>query len=100
MAFNLYISKIKMKPGCLYSEKLTDIQEFYSDGMRCTPPGWYSVEVVWTHLLKSPWKPIHLNVYPYPYLIPAKTADGVIYIRSTVENSMRDHIFDLPREEA
>ena len=44
----MYVTKIKMKPGCYYSSKLIEIDQLYITG--CQTPGYYKKAVVYDFL--------------------------------------------------
>ena len=53
-----YISKIKMKMGCYYSQKLTEIDQVYIDGQ-----GFIKKGLVYDYLKENP-NSIKVNRYP------------------------------------
>ena len=88
----LYITKIKMKTGCYYSQKLTEIDQVYIDGQ-----GFIRKGLVYDYLKENP-KTIKVNRYPYPEVIPALSSSGEKYVRSSPNDYEHDNLLDLPRE--
>lgn len=87
-------TKIKMKQGCYYSQKLEEIDSIWIEG--CTNPGLYKKAEVHDHLKEYPGT-IRVNIYPYPNLVPATSARGEKYVRSTPNGYQHDNLLDLPR---
>lgn len=87
--------KIKMKANCFYSNNLLEIDQIYLTG--CTEPGYYKKEIIYDYLKDNP-KSIQVNIYPYPYLIPALSSRGEKYVKSENNNTERDNLLALPRE--
>lgn len=87
-------TKIRMKPGKNYSQNLEEIDEIYLEG--CQTPGFYKKSAVHDYLKKNP-NSIKVNIYPFPYLIPAVSSNNEKYVRSTPNNSTHDNLLDLPR---
>ena len=87
-----YISKIKMKMGCYYSQKLTEIDQVYIDGQ-----GFIKKGLVYDYLKENP-NSIKVNRYPYPEVIPALSSNNEKYVRSTPNDYAHDNLLDLPRE--
>ncbi len=88
-------TKIRMKTGKYYSQQLTEIDEIYLEG--CNTPGFYKKSVVHDYLQENP-NSITVNIYPYPYLIPAVSSNREKYVRSSPNDYTHDNLLDLPRE--
>lgn len=88
-------TKIRMKTGKYYSQQLTEIDEIYLEG--CITPGFYKKSVVHDYLQENP-NSITVNIYPYPYLIPAVSSNREKYVRSSPNDYTHDNLLDLPRE--
>lgn len=91
----MYVTKIKMKPGCYYSSKLVEIDELYITG--CTDPGYYKKSEVHDYVKNHP-SSIKVNKYPYPALVSAISVNGEKYVRSSPNGSTSDNLLSLPRE--
>lgn len=87
-------TKIKMKTGCEYSTKTTEISEIYIDG--CNNPGFFSKASLYDHLKSYP-NSIQVNIYPYPNLLPALSSNGEKYVRSEPNDTPNDNLLKLPR---
>lgn len=87
-------TKIKMKPGCDYSTKTTEISEIYIEG--CDNPGFFPKSAIYDYL-KSNSGSIQVNIYPYPNLIPALSSNGEKYVRSEPNDTPNDNLLKLPR---
>lgn len=87
-------TKIRMKPGCGSSKDLLEIDEIYLSGS--SNDGFYKKAVVHDHLKTYPGS-IQVNIYPYPDCIPAMSAKGEKYVRSTPNNTQHDNLLSLPR---
>lgn len=86
-------TKIKMKSGCLYSEKTQEIDSIYIDGFSA----FVKKGVVYDYLIAYP-DSIQVNRYPYPYLQPVKSSNGEKYVRSEPNDTKDDNLLMLPRE--
>lgn len=85
---------IKMKPGCGASNNLQEIDSIYITGYpfdRFAKKG-----EVYDYLCQHP-KTVQVNIYPYPYLLPALSASGEKYVRSEANGTSRDNLLNLPR---
>lgn len=91
----MYAKKIKMQPGCTYSNNTQEIDEIYVDG--CNNPGFFKKEVLHDYLKKNP-NSIKVNIYPYPDLIPATSSRSEKYVRSEPNDTPNDNLLKLPRE--
>lgn len=87
--------KIKMKTGCKYSNSTLEIDEIYITG--CNNPGYFKKEVLYDYLKSNP-NSIVVNIYPYPYLVPALSIYGEKYVKSEANNNEKDNLLNLPRE--
>lgn len=87
-------TKIKMKTGCEYSSKTTEISEIYIEG--CTNPGYFSKACLYDYLKKEPGS-IQVNIYPYPNLIPVLSSNQEKYVRSEPNDTPNDNLLKLPR---
>lgn len=93
-SFELHTTKIKMQQGCYNSQKLEEIDSIWIEG--CKDPGFYKKAAVHNHLVKYPGT-IQVDIYPYPNLVPATSARGEKYVRSTPNGYQHDNLLDLPR---
>ena len=87
----LYATHIKMKSGHENSQSLIEIDQIY-----IRDRGWYKKADLYDHLVKHP-KTIAVNIYPYPYLIPALSVNREKYVRSNPDIYKHDDLLDLPR---
>ena len=88
-------TKIKMKPGCYYSQSVLEIDEIYIED--CATPGFYKKASVYDYLIEHP-KSIYVDIWPYPYLIPQISKNREKYVRSTPDPYSHDDLLDLPRK--
>lgn len=88
-------TKIKMKPGCNYSNNLTEIDQIYLEG--CQENGYYYKSAVHDFLKRNP-NSIQVNIYPYPNLQPVVSQNGEKYVRSEANYTGNDNLLSLPRE--
>lgn len=88
-------TKIRMKNGCKYSTKTTEIADIYVEG--CTNPGFFSKEILHNYLNDHPGS-IYVNISPYPNLVPATSVNGEKYVRSEANDTPYDNLLKLPRE--
>jgi hypothetical protein len=91
----MFVTKIKMKPGCYYSNKLVEIDQLYIEG--CQYPGYYEKAVVHNHVKGNPGS-IKVKRYPYPDVIAAVSSNDEKYVRSSPNDYTHDNLLDLPRE--
>lgn len=91
----MYVTKIKMKPGCYYSSSLVEIDQLFITG--CDNPGFYKKAVVHDYVKQNPGS-IKVNIHPYPSVIDAISINNEKYVRSSPNNSTRDNLLNLPRE--
>lgn len=89
------VTKIKMQSGCYYSQNLQEIDSLYLIG--CDTPGYYKKATVYDHLKNNPGS-IQVDIYPFPNVIPAVSARGEKYVRSTPNDYTHDNLLDLPRD--
>lgn len=87
-------TKIKMKQGCYYSNKLTEIDQIYIEG--CSHPGYYYKSAIYDHLKQYP-NSIKVNIYPFPSLLPVKSSYGEKFVRSEPNDTPYDNLLSLPR---
>ena len=87
-------TKIKMKLGCEYSNKTTEISEIYLEG--CTNPGYFTKATLYDYLKKEPGS-IQVNIYPYPILLPVLSRNQEKYVRSEPNDTPNDNLLKLPR---
>ena len=87
-------TKIKMKSGCYYSTKTSEISKIYIEG--CSNPGFFDKSVLHDYLQNNP-RSIQVNIYPYPYLVPATSVNGEKYVRSEPNETPNDNLLKLPR---
>lgn len=90
----MYATKIKMMPGCGYSQQLTEIDEIYIEG--CNNPGFFKKATLHDYL-KTNSGSIKVNIHPYPEVIPATSSRGEKYVRSSPDEYAHDDLLDLPR---
>jgi len=88
----LYAERIKMKYGCWNSQYPEEIDQIYIRGY-----GWYPKADLYNCLVNNP-KSISVNIWPYPYLIPALSSNREKYVRSNPDIWKHDDLMDLPRE--
>ncbi len=88
-------TRIKMKSGCSYSNKTTEIDQIYIEG--CTKPGYYSKSAIYDYVKQNP-NSIQVNIYPYPDLVPALSSNGEKYVRSEPNDTPNDNLLKLPRD--
>lgn len=91
----MYVTKIKMKPGCYYSTKLVEIDQLYITG--CTNEGYFKKEIIHNYVKNNPGS-IKVNRSPYPAVIGAISVNGEKYVRSSPNDYTHDNLLDLPRE--
>ena len=91
----MYAIKIKMQPGCYYSQHPLEIDEIYIEG--CDNPGYFKKAVLHDFLEQNP-SSIRVKVPPYPVVIPAVSPRGEKYVRSSPNDFTHDNLLDLPRE--
>ena len=91
----MYAKKIKMKPGCFYSQSLMEIDEIYIQG--CDNPGYFKKAILHDFLKENPGT-IKVNITPYPNVIPAVSSRNEKYVRSSPDGYLHDDLLDLPRE--
>ena len=85
--------KIKMKSNCGNSRNVQDIDSVYID-QACT---YWKKSQVYDYLKLFP-KSIQVNIFPYPYLLPAVSTLGEKYVRSEPNDTTTDNLLNLPRE--
>lgn len=91
----MYVTKIKMKPGCYYSSNLVEIDQLYIIG--CETPGYYKKEIIHNYVKDNPGT-IKVDKYPYPVVVDAISINGEKYVRSSPNNSTGDNLLALPKE--
>ena len=87
----LYVTKIRMHKDRRCSKYPEDIEQLYISEV-----GWCWKEVVHDYLLVNP-KSIVVNIYPFPYLIPAVSFAREKYVRSNPNIYKHDNLLDLAR---
>ena len=92
----MYAKKIRMQNGCYNSNNLEEIESIYIDG--CTNPGFFTKGTLHDYLKKHP-DTICVNIFPYPHVIPATSAKGEKYVRSSPNDWVKDNLLNLPREQ-
>lgn len=88
-------TKIKMKPGCGYSNSLVEIDQIYLEG--CQKDGYYYKSSLHDFLKENP-NSIQVNIYPYPNLQPMISQNNEKYVRSEPDYTGKDNLLKLPRE--
>ena len=91
----MYVTKIKMKPGCYNSSKLDEIDQLYITG--CTNPGYFKKAAIHDYVKEHPGT-IKVDRYPYPAIIDAVSSNNEKYVRSSPNDYTHDNLLDLPRE--
>ena len=91
----MYVTKIKMRPGCDDSSKLVEIDQLYIS--ECADPGYYDKAIIHDHVKKHPGS-IKVKKAPFPDVIDAISANGEKYVRSSPNGSTHDNLLELPRE--
>ena len=91
----VYVTYIKMKDGCKYSNKQDEIDSLYLSGS-LSNPGWYKKEEVFNLIKYDSWT-IKVNIAPFPVLIPAISINGEKYVKSVSDNTISDNLMGLPR---
>ena len=90
----IYATKIKMRTGCRNSQKLTEIDSIYLEGV--DKPGFYEKEVLHEFLKAHP-STIKVNIRPYPDVIPAVSIYNEPYVKSEPNQFGYDNLLCLPR---
>ena len=90
----MYVTKIRMKPGCYRSNKLVEIDSLYIED--CVDPGFYSKTVIYDYVKNNPGS-IQVKRYPYPTVVGEISANGEKYVRSSPNDYIHDNLLDLPR---
>lgn len=88
-------TKLKMKNGNQSPDSLLEIDSVYIT--ECDEEGFYKKSVLYDHLKKHPGD-IQVNIYPYPDVVPALSANEEKYVKSTANSSRKDNLLSLPRE--
>lgn len=91
----MYVTKIKMKPGCYNSYNLLEIDELYITG--CDNPGFFKKSVIHDYVKQNP-NSIKVNKSPFPSIVSAVSVNNEKYVRSSPNNYTHDNLLDLPRE--
>ena len=91
----MYVTKIKMKPGCSHSSNLLEIDQLYITG--CTNQGYFPKAVIHDHVKTNPGT-IKVNIRPYPNVIDAVSINGEKYVRSAPNAYGHDNLLNLPRD--
>lgn len=86
--------KIKMKAGYNASYNLLEIDEIFLSSYQIN--GFYKKEVLYDYLM-SATDSIQVDIYPYPYLIPALSIKNEKYVKSVANSSTHDNLLSLPR---
>lgn len=87
--------KIKMQAGKSNSNSLVEIDSVYIIG--CQNSGFFKKEMLYEFLKDNPGQ-IQVDRYPYPDVIPAKSANGEKYVKSSPNSYGIDNLLSLPRE--
>lgn len=91
----IYAKKLKMKPGCRYSQSLLEIDEIYLEGDGLS--NFYKKALIHEFLKINP-NSIQVYIWPFPNVIPATSMYGEKYVRSSPDQYRHDDLLDLPRE--
>ena len=88
-------TRIRMHDGKEESNSVLEIKEIYltGDGKE----GFYPKEKVHDMLVDYPYRPIEVNIRPYPKLIAA-TKGNQKYVRSESNDSIHDNLLRLPKK--
>ena len=93
----MYATRIKMKPGCYYSNSTVEIDEIYITG--CDKEGYYKKGSVHDYVKSNP-NSIRVKIGPnYPYLIPSVSVNDEKYVKSQANDTPNDNLLELPRYE-
>ena len=90
----IYATKIKMRTGCRDSQKLTEIDSIYLEGV--DKPGFYTKESIHDYLKTYPGT-IKVTLRPYPDVIPAVSIYREKYVKSEPNQYGDDNLLCLPR---
>lgn len=90
----IYATKIKMRTGYRDSQKLTEIDSIYLEGV--DKPGFYTKESIHDYLKTYPGT-IKVNLRPYPDVIPAVSIYREKYVKSEPNQYGDDNLLCLPR---
>lgn len=90
----IYATKIKMRTGCRNSQKLTEIDSIYLEGV--DEPGFYTKESIHDYLKVYP-ATIKVNLRTYPEVIPAVSIYREKYVKSEPNQYGDDNLLCLPR---
>lgn len=88
-------TKIKMKPGCGYSNSLVEIEQIYLEG--CQEDEYYYKSSLHDFFFKNP-NSIQINIYPYPNSQPMISQNNEKHVRSEPDYTEKDNLLKLPRE--
>ena len=91
----IYATKIRMRPGSRNSQSLTEISHIYLTGLQT--PDFYAKEDIHLFLRRRPGT-IKVGISPNPTVIPAVSAYGERYVKSTPNYTGHDNLLSLPRE--
>lgn len=91
----VFVTFIKMKDGCNYSNKQEEIDSLYLTGS-LSNPGWYKKEEVFNLIKYNSWI-IKVNIAPFPVLVPTISINGEKYVKSVSDNTSKDNLMSLPR---
>lgn len=91
----MYVTKIKMKPGCYNSNNLVEIDELYISG--CSNPGYFKKAVIHDFVKENPGS-IKVDRWPNPNVVHAVSVNGEKYVRSSSNAYGHDNLLSLPRE--
>ena len=91
----MLVKKIKMKPGCLYSNSLSDIQEIFLTG--CLDERFYFSGTICGIVKTNPGS-VQVDIESFPDVMAVLDANGREYICSQPDDSGVDFLLRLPRE--
>lgn len=89
----LKATKISMKPGCISSNNLCEIDSIYLEQIGA----FLKKETIYDYLSAYP-QSIYVDIFPYPYLEPVSSATEEKYVRSEADFTKEDNLLRLPRE--
>ena len=93
----IYVDKIIMKNGFLKSNNQEEIDSLHIVNLPLGT-GWYKKEIVYDLILNNKFE-IHVNISPYPLLIPSKSFKNEKYVKTVNDDTQNDNLMNLPKEQ-
>lgn len=90
----LIATKIRMNRGAYNSDNLLEIDEIFITNSK---DGWYKKAVIHDHVKRYP-NSITVKTSFGPYVVPAISANGEKYVKSSSNSTTCDNLLSLPRE--